>query len=150
MGVSHEPKPAAYTCFPLTLSTRTTAEVFLLMFFLPSGVSVERHVWHCSASGGAVRHDTLGTLPEVPVPKKIKSTAGFGFCWNCWHAVGMSRRKDERSEGFGKIYCTSKGFIRCAVPFSHRNDPIVYRLLPTNEANKVKRVAAFIVGIPVQ
>jgi hypothetical protein len=80
METMSEPKLATYTFFPPTPSTRTIADVFLLMFFLPSGVSVERHVWHGSSSGGAVRHEMFGTLPEVPVPKKIRSNAGVNFC----------------------------------------------------------------------
>ena len=69
-------KFATYTFFPSVPSTRTMADVFLLTFFLPSGVNVERHVRQGSCSGGAVRHEMLGTLPEVPVPRKIKSNAG--------------------------------------------------------------------------
>lgn len=68
------------------------ADVFLLMFFLPSGVSVERHVRHGSCSGGAVKHEILGTLPEVPVPKNTRLNGGVGFCW---HVEGMSRAVDE-------------------------------------------------------
>ena len=45
-----------------------------LMFFLPSGRSVEIQVRHCLASGGAVRQSTWGRLDEVPVPRKMSST----------------------------------------------------------------------------
>jgi len=69
------------------------ADVFLLIFFLPSGVSVERHVRHGSCSGGAVRHEMLGTLLEVPVPKKIKSNVGVG---PRWYTAGMSREEQVR------------------------------------------------------
>lgn len=97
MKAMHEPKFATYAFFPSTPSTRTIADVFLLMFLLPSGVSVERHVRHGSFSGGAVKHEMLGTLPEVPVPMKIRSSGGVDFCW---HAEGMSRKVDE---GVSKI-----------------------------------------------
>lgn len=70
------------------------ADVFLRMFLLPSGVNVERHVWHGSISGGAVKHERFGTLPEVPVPKKISSNAGV---------VGMSRRVGGEIEEVGEI-----------------------------------------------
>ena len=92
-----EPEYVTYTLFPSAPSTRTKADVFLLIFFLPSGVSVERHVWHGSCSGGAVRHEMLGTLPEVPVPKKIRSNLGVDLGW---HVAGMSREVDR---GVGKI-----------------------------------------------
>ena len=81
-----------YTFFPSVPSTRTMADVFLLIFFLPSGVSVERHVRHGSCSGGAVRHEMLGRLLEVPVPKKIRSNTGVD---SRWHTAGMSRRVGE-------------------------------------------------------
>jgi hypothetical protein len=87
MKVMHEPKLATYTLVPPTLSTRTMADVFLLLFFLPSGFNVERHVWHGSTSGGAVRHETFGTLPDVPVPKKVRSNSEVDCCW---HGVGMN------------------------------------------------------------
>jgi len=74
------PELATYTFLPSALSAQTIAEVFLLMFFLPSGVSVERHVRHGSASSGAVRHEMLGMLPELPVPKKISSNGEVDFC----------------------------------------------------------------------
>ena len=73
------------------------ADVFLLMFFLPSGTSVERHVRHGSCSGGAVKHEIFGILPELPVPKKTSSNGGVDLCW---YAEGMSREVDE---GVGKI-----------------------------------------------
>jgi hypothetical protein len=100
MEVNYEPKLATYTFFPPIPSTRTTADVFRLILFLPSGFSVERHVWHCFASGGAVRHETFGILPEVPVPKKVNSNVWVCFCW---HLVGMSRGEDERIEGLDRI-----------------------------------------------
>jgi hypothetical protein len=43
------------------------------MFFFPSGFKVERHVLQGGSLSGAVRQDTLGKLPDVPVPKKINS-----------------------------------------------------------------------------
>lgn len=55
-----------------------TADVFLLMFFFPSGFRVERHVLQGGSLSGAVRQDTLGKLPDVPVPKKMKSIPGAG------------------------------------------------------------------------
>jgi hypothetical protein len=57
---------------------RITVEVFLLIFFFPSGLRVERHVLQGVALSGAVRQDTLGKLPDVPVPKKMNSIAGVG------------------------------------------------------------------------
>jgi hypothetical protein len=55
-----------------------TADVFLLTFFFPSGFKVERHVLQGASLFGAVRQDTLGKLPDVPVPKKINSMPGAG------------------------------------------------------------------------
>ena len=92
MEAIHGPRFAAYTFLPSAPSTRKIADVFLLIFFLPSGVSVERHVQHGSCSDGAVKHEILGTLPEVPVPKKIRSKRGVDFCW---HAEGTSQKLDE-------------------------------------------------------
>ena len=46
------------------------------MFFFPSGFRVERHVLQGGSLSGAVRQDTLGKLPDVPVPKKMNSTPG--------------------------------------------------------------------------
>ena len=92
-----EGKFTAYAFLPSAPSTRTIADVFLRIFFLPSGVSVERHVRHGSCSGGAVKHEIFGILPEVPVPKNISSNGRVDFCW---HAEGMSRKVDE---GVGKI-----------------------------------------------
>ena len=51
------------------------ADVFLRMFFFPAGVSVLKHVLHGGFSGGAVKHDTFGTLPDVPVPRNIISVS---------------------------------------------------------------------------
>ena len=48
------------------------------MFFFPSGFRVERHVLQGAALSGAVRQDTFGKLPEVPVPKKMNSMQGAG------------------------------------------------------------------------
>jgi len=39
---------------------------------------VDRHVLHGVALSGAVRQDTFGKLPEVPVPKKMNSIPGAG------------------------------------------------------------------------
>jgi hypothetical protein len=44
------------------------------MFFFPSGFRVERHVLQGDSLSGAVRQDTLGKLPDVPVPKKMNSS----------------------------------------------------------------------------
>ena len=44
------------------------------LFFRPSGVSVDRHVLHGFAPGGAVRQSTCGSVDEVPVPSRISST----------------------------------------------------------------------------
>lgn len=52
----------------------TTADVFLLILFFPSGVRVDRHVLHFRPSGGDVKQSTCGRLDEVPVPRKISST----------------------------------------------------------------------------
>jgi hypothetical protein len=57
---------------------RITVEVFLRMFFFPSGFRVDKHVLQGVALSGAVRQDTFGKLPEVPVPKKINSIPGAG------------------------------------------------------------------------
>jgi len=59
-----------------------TADVFLLMLFFPSGSRVERHVLQGVSPSGAVRQDTLGKLPDVPVPKKMNSIpeAGRNVC----------------------------------------------------------------------
>ena len=51
------------------------ADVFRRMFFFPAGVSVLKHVVHGGFSGGAVRQETLGTLPDVPVPRNIISVS---------------------------------------------------------------------------
>lgn len=59
-------------------SIRITVEVFLRMFFFPSGFRVDRHVLQGVALSGAVRQDTFGKLPEVPVPKKMNSIPGVG------------------------------------------------------------------------
>jgi hypothetical protein len=59
-------------------SIRITVEVFLRMFFFPSGFRVDRHVLQGAALSGAVRQDTFGKLPEVPVPKKMNSIPGGG------------------------------------------------------------------------
>lgn len=48
------------------------------MFFFPSGFRVDRHVLQGVALSGAVRQDTFGKLPEVPVPKKMNSILGAG------------------------------------------------------------------------
>jgi hypothetical protein len=62
-----------YRLFPSFPGTRRIAEVFRRTFLFPSGVSVDRQVRHGGVSGGAVRQDTFGTLPEVPVPRNITS-----------------------------------------------------------------------------
>jgi hypothetical protein len=48
------------------------------MFFFPSGFKVDRHVLQGMALSGAVRQDTFGKLPDVPVPKKMNSIPGAG------------------------------------------------------------------------
>lgn len=53
--------------------TRTTADVFRLMFFFPSGVSVERQVLQGSLLGGAVKQSKDGIEDDVPVPRKMSS-----------------------------------------------------------------------------
>jgi hypothetical protein len=64
--------------FPSFPSIRITVEVFLRIFFFPSGLKVDRHVLQGVAVSGAVRQDTFGKLPDVPVPKKMSSTPGAG------------------------------------------------------------------------
>jgi hypothetical protein len=64
--------------FPSFPSMRITVEVFLRMFFFPSGFRVDRHVLQGVALSGAVRQDTFGKLPEVPVPKNMNSIPGAG------------------------------------------------------------------------
>jgi hypothetical protein len=39
---------------------------------------VERHVLQGVAVSGAVRQDTFGKLPDVPLPKKMSSIPGAG------------------------------------------------------------------------
>ncbi len=62
--------------FPSFPSIRITVDVFLRIFFFPSGLRVERHVLQGVAPSGAVRQDTFGKLPDVPVPKKMNSILG--------------------------------------------------------------------------
>jgi hypothetical protein len=64
--------------FPSFPSIRITVEVFLLTFFFPSGFKVDRHVLQGEALSCAVRQDTFGKLPDVPVPKKMNSIPGAG------------------------------------------------------------------------
>lgn len=92
MKATRELKFATHIFLPSAASTRTIADVFLLMFFLPSGLNVERQVRHGVSSGGAVKHEMLGTLPEVPVPTKMRSNGAVDFCW---YAAGMSRKVGE-------------------------------------------------------
>jgi len=51
------------------------ALVFRRMFFLPSGLSVDKHVLHGGLllSSGSVKHSMCGRLLEVPVPRKMMS-----------------------------------------------------------------------------
>lgn len=64
--------------FPsLPAVTRTTADVFRLMFFFPSGVSVERQVIQGSLLGGAVKQFKDGIEDDVPVPRKMSSISGL-------------------------------------------------------------------------
>lgn len=53
---------------------RAAVQRITLMFFFPSGVSVERQVRHGFELGGAVKQSTCGIVDDVPVPKKISST----------------------------------------------------------------------------
>lgn len=39
---------------------------------------MDKHVLQGAALSGAVRQDTFGKLPEVPVPKKMNSILGAG------------------------------------------------------------------------
>lgn len=55
---------------------RRAADVFRLMFFFPSGVSVERHVKQGVLLGGAVRQSRWGIEEEVPVPRNNSSIDG--------------------------------------------------------------------------
>jgi hypothetical protein len=71
-----------YLFFPSFPSMRITADVFLLMFFLPSALRVERHVLQGASVLGAVRQETLGKLPDVPVPRKMNSIPG-ATCTKC-------------------------------------------------------------------
>lgn len=60
--------------FPsLPAVTRTTADVLRLMFFFPSGVSVERQVLQGSLLGGEVKQSKDGIEDDVPVPRKMSS-----------------------------------------------------------------------------
>jgi hypothetical protein len=86
-----------YLFFPSFPSIHTTADVFRLIFFFPSGLRVERHVLQGDSLSGAVRQDTLGKLPDVPVPKKMNSIAGaevagrsvgvWGIMVCCWQSL---------------------------------------------------------------
>jgi hypothetical protein len=71
-----------YLFFPSFPLMRMTADVFLLMFFLPSASRVERHVLQGASVLGAVRQETLGKLPDVPVPRKMNSIPGAA-CTKC-------------------------------------------------------------------
>ena len=68
---------------------RITADVFLLTFFLPSALRVERHVLQTASVSGAVRQETLGKLPDVPVPRKMNSTPE-ATCTKCEVLSGIS------------------------------------------------------------
>lgn len=71
-----ERREIPYNCLPSFLDfILSTAEVFLLIFLFPTGVSVDRQVWQGGASGGAVRHPIRGTLVDDPVPRKVNSTS---------------------------------------------------------------------------
>ena len=60
--------------------TRTRALVFLLAFFLPSGLNVDKHVVHTRSPGDAVKHLICGRLLEVPVPRKMNSSSSDVAC----------------------------------------------------------------------
>jgi hypothetical protein len=80
--------------FPSFPSIRITVEVFLLTFFLPSGVKVDRHVLQGVSLSCAVRQDTFGKLPDVPVPKKMNSIPGVGCTRSGeWSESGMENLK---------------------------------------------------------
>ena len=74
-GIKVEKTDLNFPSFPLI---RITVEVFLRIFFFPSGFRVDRHVLQGVVPFGAVRQDTFGKLPEVPVPKKMNSISGVG------------------------------------------------------------------------
>lgn len=104
--IQHLLKPAFRHCrtgtnliFPSFPSIRITVEVFLLIFFFPSGLNVDRHVLQGVAVSGAVRQDTFGKLPDVPVPKKMSSTPGAG-CTRRGELSesGMEHKKYPRAE----------------------------------------------------
>lgn len=71
---------------PPRSTIRNAADVFLLIFFFPSGVpsSVDKHVRHGFSSlflfsgteSEGVRQERWGTLPEAPVPRKMSSMSG--------------------------------------------------------------------------
>lgn len=64
---------------PSLPSMRARAEVFLLMFFFPSGLSVDRQVRHGLRSGGAVKQSRWGSEDDVPVPRKMNSMSAVGL-----------------------------------------------------------------------
>lgn len=83
--------------FPSRPLTRNTALVFRRIFLWPSGCSVETHVLHVpSPSSYAVRHPISGTLDDVPVPRKINSSASSGMTPEFEDWAGA---EDDMSEG---------------------------------------------------
>ena len=55
---------------------------------------MDRHVLQGVTPSGAVRQDTFGKLPDVPVPKKMNSILGVG-CTRSeeWSVSGMEHKK---------------------------------------------------------
>lgn len=80
-GPSESKSDKPYTMLPSLPLTRTTPLVFLLVFFFPSGVRVDKHVLHGFSPGNAVKHSIWGKLEDVPVPRKINSNPS-STCFN--------------------------------------------------------------------
>ena len=49
------------------------------LFFLPSGLSVDRHVRQGFMEGGRVKQSTCGRVEEVPVPRRMNSTTSLSL-----------------------------------------------------------------------
>lgn len=69
------PKNTTHALLPSFAFMRNTALVFLRIFFRPSGLRVDKHVLHCGSPGGAVKQAICGRLDDVPVPRKMSSSA---------------------------------------------------------------------------
>jgi len=72
-GIPKSIDKITHLSFPSFSPIRKTTDVLRLMFFFPSGWSVERQVRQGSLSDGAVKQSMLGTLLEVPVPRNMSS-----------------------------------------------------------------------------